>query len=71
MTPEQRERALHRQLDRQSRRVRELGFKLAAAERRQAATRAQIADEAHAQQERERLAVREAYLRGRVLGGGR
>lgn len=69
MITQRRQRTLHRRLDRESRRVRELGFRLEAAQRREAALRAQVADEARARAERERLAVREAFLRSRALGG--
>lgn len=69
MIAELRQRVLHRQLDRESRRVRELGLRLEIARRREAAIRGQIADDARARAERERLAVREEFLRRRALGG--
>ena len=64
-----RERALKRRLDRELRRVRELGLRLGIARRSEATIRGQIADDARARAERERLAVREAFLRCRALGG--
>lgn len=64
-----REWVLKRRLDRELRRVRELELRLEIARRSEATIRGQIADDACARAERERLAVREAFLRRRALGG--
>lgn len=69
LNADRRERVLRSRLDRESRRVRKLGLRLEVARRCEAALRAQIADDARAQAERARLAVRDEFILRRVLDG--